>query len=93
MNAVLNGFEYELSNQIYSSILQQIESQKIKVNQDSPVFTIIEESEVPLKYTNPKRGDIVLIWIIYGLVISILVIYYLEFYFDLKNKFLKFIND
>ena len=85
--------EYELSNQIYSSILQQIESQKIKVNQNSPVFTIIEESEVPLKYTNPKRADIVLIWIIYGLVISILVIYYLEFYFDLKNKFLKFIND
>lgn len=85
--------EYQLSNQIYSTILQQIESQKIKVNQDSPVFTIIEDSEVPLKYTNPKRVNLVLTWIVYGLLISSLVVYYLEFYFDLKNKFLKFIDD
>jgi len=85
--------EYDLSNQIYSSLLNQVETQKIKVNKDSPVFTIIEDSVVPLKYSNPKRMNIVITWLFYGLVFSFLLVYYLEFYKTLKNKLINFSNE
>ena len=85
--------QYDLSNQIYSSFLNQIEAQKIKVNKDSPVFVIIEDSTVPLKYTNPKRMDIVITWVLYGLFFSFLLVYYLEFHKVFKNKLIKFVYE
>jgi LPS O-antigen subunit length determinant protein (WzzB/FepE family) len=63
--------EYDLSYSVYSELAKQLETQEIKVKEDTPIFTIIEPVFVPLEKTAPKRLLILIIWVFLGVVISI----------------------
>jgi LPS O-antigen subunit length determinant protein (WzzB/FepE family) len=63
--------EYDLAYSVYSELAKQLETQEIKVKEDTPIFTIIEPVFVPLEKSAPKRSIILTIWIFLGLVISI----------------------
>jgi uncharacterized protein involved in exopolysaccharide biosynthesis len=63
--------EYDLAYSVYSELAKQLETQEIKVKEDTPIFTIIEPVFVPLEKTAPKKSLILVIWIFLGLVISI----------------------
>jgi LPS O-antigen subunit length determinant protein (WzzB/FepE family) len=63
--------EYDLAYSVYSELAKQLETQEIKVKEDTPIFTIIEPVFVPLEKSAPKKSLILVIWIFLGLVISI----------------------
>jgi uncharacterized protein involved in exopolysaccharide biosynthesis len=58
--------EYLLAFNVYSELAQQLEQARIKVKEDTPVFSIIKPVTVPLEKSKPNRTLIVLIWIMIG---------------------------
>tara|TARA_Y100000590_G_scaffold457334_1_gene609751 strand:+ start:474 stop:1583 length:1110 start_codon:yes stop_codon:yes gene_type:complete len=67
--------ENNLSFSIYSEIQKQIENQRIKIKEDTPVFTIIKEPTIPLERFKPKRTTIVLNYLFAGFLISVLFLF------------------
>ncbi|MDO4880694.1 MAG: Wzz/FepE/Etk N-terminal domain-containing protein [Capnocytophaga sp.] len=78
--------DFNLAFNIYSELAKQLENQKIKVKEDTPVFTIIEPVSIPLERTKPKRGMIVAIWSFLGIVLGTGVIFIKDFTSNLKKE-------
>ncbi|MEQ3499754.1 Wzz/FepE/Etk N-terminal domain-containing protein [Tenacibaculum sp. SSH1-16] len=55
--------DYNLAYGVYSELAKQLETQKIKLKENTPVFTVIEPVSVPVEKSKPRR---VLILIICG---------------------------
>ena len=68
----MNRIESELS--IVQSVVQQLATQveqaKLKVNQDTPVFTTIKPVSVPYERSAPSRSLIVIVFLFFGLIFS-----------------------
>ena len=62
--------EYDLVYGVYSELAKKMEIQKIKVEEDMPVFAVLKPVNVPVEKSEPKRGLIILIWIFVGFVIG-----------------------
>jgi uncharacterized protein involved in exopolysaccharide biosynthesis len=62
--------EYQLQQSILMSLASEFNNNKIKLNKDTPIFTVIDEVSVPNKRSEPKRSLIVIIYIFLGLVLS-----------------------
>jgi capsular polysaccharide biosynthesis protein len=71
--------EYQLAFEVYSSLAQQLEQARIKVKEDTPVFSVIQPVTVPQESTKPKRKIILIIWIFLGGVVSIGWIFALQY--------------
>ena len=78
--------EFELINSVYQEIAKQVELSKIQITKDTPVFTILKDSDVPTRKHSPKRAYIVIIWSILGLIFS-------SVYILTKNSIKKFLNE
>lgn len=52
--------EFILAQDLYNALSKQSEMAKIKVQQDTPVFKILEPAQIPLKKSGPKRTMIIL---------------------------------
>ena len=77
--------EYDLAYGVYSELAKQLETQQIKVEQDTPVFTVLKPVSVPIEKSAPKKMNIVLLFIVLGGILGILHIFYLklkEIYFN-----------
>lgn len=66
--------EYNLAYTIYSELAKQLETQKIKLKENTPVFTVIEPVSVPVIKSKPKRGMIFIIWLFLGIVTGIAIV-------------------
>ena len=77
--------DFNLAFNIYSELAKQLESQKIKVKEDTPVFTVIEPVSVPLERTKPKRGIIIAVWSFLGIVIGVGLIFVKDFISNIKK--------
>lgn len=68
--------DYLLAQGVYSDLSKQLEQAKIKVEEESPVFQVLEPARVPIKKSGPKRtmiiGGVFLVGIIIGLLISLI---------------------
>jgi uncharacterized protein involved in exopolysaccharide biosynthesis len=62
--------EYQLQQSILMSLASEFNNNKIKLNKDTPIFTVIDEVSVPNKRSEPKRSLIVIIYMFIGLVLS-----------------------
>jgi len=58
--------EYQLSFTVYSELAKQLESAKISVKEDTPVFSIIESVIVPVKPSKPRKLVILLFSLLLG---------------------------
>lgn len=58
--------EFLLAQELYNTLSKQSEMAKIKVQQDTPVFKILEPAQVPLKKSGPKRTIIVMVCFLLG---------------------------
>lgn len=67
--------EYNLAFSIYSELAKQLETQKIKLKEDTPVFTVIDPVSVPVVKSKPKRAIIFIIWLFLGIVIGTGVVF------------------
>ena len=63
--------EYQLQQNILMSLASEYNSNKIKLNKDTPIFSVLDEVSVPNVRSEPKRTLIVLIYMLLGIIISI----------------------
>lgn len=58
--------EFLLAQDLYNTLSKQSEMAKIKVQQDTPVFKLLEPAQIPLKKSGPKRTIIIIICLCAG---------------------------
>ena len=63
--------EFELAFNLYRNLSQQLEQAKIKVKENTPVFTILEPVQVPIEKSEPERFKIVLLYSFFGVFIGL----------------------
>ncbi len=64
--------EYSLQQNILISLATEFNNNKIKLNKDTPIFSVLDEVSVPIERYQPKRTFIVIIFIFIGILASIL---------------------
>ena len=62
--------EMNLNYQLYNTCAQQLQAAKAKVQQETPVFTIINPPQVPLKKSNTSKLTILIASIFLGAVVA-----------------------
>ncbi|NLZ19846.1 MAG: chain-length determining protein [Bacteroidales bacterium] len=62
--------EMNINYQLYNACAQQLQTAKAKVQQETPVFTIINPPQVPLKRSKPSKPTILLASIFLGAVVA-----------------------
>ena len=63
--------EYQLQQNILINLASEYNNNKIKLNKDTPIFSVIDEVSVPNQRSKPKRGQLVIIYVFLGLVLSV----------------------
>ena len=63
--------EYQLQQNILISLASEYNSNKIKLNKDTPIFSVLDEVSVPNQRSKPKRKQIVLIFMVLSIILSI----------------------
>ena len=62
--------EYQLQQNILINLASEYNNNKIKLNKDTPIFSVIDEVSVPNERSEPKRSLIALIYLFLGVVLS-----------------------
>ncbi|MDG2193786.1 MAG: Wzz/FepE/Etk N-terminal domain-containing protein [Polaribacter sp.] len=76
----------DLAFSVLTELAKQVETQKIQVKEDTPVFTILEPVSVPVEKSAPKRPLILMVWVFLGIVLGIGFVFGKMFIADLKKK-------
>jgi hypothetical protein len=63
--------EYTLQESILTNLAGEYNNNKIKLNKNTPIFSVIDEVYVPNKRSAPKRVMIVIICVFLGLVLAV----------------------
>lgn len=58
--------EYQLTFEVYSNLAQQLEQARIKVKEDTPLFSIIQPVTVPHEKSTPGGILILMVWFLLG---------------------------
>lgn len=62
--------EYDLNFNKYNSLSQRVEQAKIRVQEKTPVVTVLNPIQLPVDNSEPKRKKIVILSLLLGLIIS-----------------------
>ena len=65
---------FQIINAVMVELSKQVEQRKLQVSEDTPVFSVIKEANMPVKRSSPKRAQIVLIFGFIGIVFSLLYV-------------------
>jgi G-rich domain on putative tyrosine kinase len=63
--------EHDLAFEIYQQLSRELEQARIKMGQDTPVFTVIDQVTIPAEPTSPKRGKTVFLAVFFGFLAGI----------------------
>ncbi len=66
--------EMNIAFEVYKGLATQLEQAKIKVKEETPVFTVLEPVKVPVEKSKPKRGLILISLCFVGVLISVSVV-------------------
>ena len=79
--------EMNLNYQLYNACAQQLQTAKAKVQQETPVFTVINPPQVPLKRSKPSKVKILLASIFLGgMAAAAWILWGRDFFANLKKK-------
>lgn len=78
--------EYDLVFSVYTELAKQLETQRLKVKQDSPLFTVLNPVTVPLLRSAPRRSLILITFILLGLILSVGFIKLKHVFYILKKS-------
>ena len=62
--------EYSIALNVVTELATQVESAKLRVNKDTPIFSVIDPVTVPTQKEYPKRKNIVVLFLFFGFVIA-----------------------
>ena len=65
---------FQIINAVMVELSKQVEQRKLQVSEDTPVFSVIKEANMPVKRSSPKRAQMVLIFGFIGIVFSLLYV-------------------
>ncbi|EMS32408.1 hypothetical protein C943_01135 [Mariniradius saccharolyticus AK6] len=60
--------EYNFVLNVYTELAKQLETAKLQVSRDTPVFSVIQPVSVPIEKDSPKRVLILAVFLIFGIV-------------------------
>ena len=63
--------EYQLQQNILINLASEYNNNKIKLNKDTPIFSVIDEVSIPNQRSEPKRSFLVSIYVFFGLMLSV----------------------
>ena len=63
--------EYQLQQNILINLAAEYNNNKIKLNKDTPIFSVIDEVSVPNKRSEPKRSLLLFVYVFLGLISSV----------------------
>jgi len=63
--------DYELQKNILVTLASEYNNNKIKLNKNTPIFSVIDEVTVPIVRSKPKRGLIVIANVFIGFILSV----------------------
>lgn len=79
--------EMNLNYQLYNACAQQLQTAKAKVQQETPVFTIINPPQVPLERSKPSKMTILVACIFLGAAVAaVWILWGRDFFANLKKK-------
>ena len=78
--------DFSMASSVYTELAKQLETQKIQVKEDTPVFTIIEPVSIPIDKSKPKRPMILVIWTFLGGIVGVGMVFGKEFFASIKDK-------
>jgi hypothetical protein len=78
--------EYNLRFNVVTQIANSLESTKIQIAKNTPVFTILDPVTIPSATESKSRVKVLLISIAFGIILSISFIIIMEFLKNFKNK-------
>lgn len=80
--------EMQLRYNIYNQIAQQLQIAKAKVQERTPVFSVIQSASVPIKASSIPRTFIVIMFVIVGIIADVLwITFFRDFYKEnIKKK-------
>jgi LPS O-antigen subunit length determinant protein (WzzB/FepE family) len=84
---------YNLSFAIYSEMAKQFEHAKMRVKEETPVFTIIQPVSVPTEKSGPERVVIIFSWMTIGAILGIGIIFWRRYFPIAKKKWQKAGNE
>ncbi|WP_418637361.1 GNVR domain-containing protein [Winogradskyella sp.] len=79
--------EYELAFSVYNELAKQLETQRLQVKQDTPVFTVLKPVTKPMEKSAPKKFLTLVVFVLLGLLVSFGFVLAKHFYIDLKKHF------
>lgn len=69
--------EYDINFEVYKGLATQLEQAKIKVKEETPVFTVLEPVRVPAEKSSPRRmlilGSSVIVGFVIGAMVTVLM--------------------
>ena len=78
--------EYQLAFSVYSELAKQVETQKIQVKENTPVFAVLQDAVVPLEKSNTSKSMTLAIWSFLGLFVGVAITFAKTFIADVKEK-------
>ncbi|WP_461642363.1 GNVR domain-containing protein [Labilibaculum euxinus] len=81
--------DFSMASSVYTELAKQLETQKIQVKEDTPVFTIIEPVAIPIEKSKPKRPMILVIWTFLGGIVGVGMVFGKEFFAGIKDKWIE----
>lgn len=78
--------EYTLAFNVYNTLAQQLEQAKIKVQETTPVFKVVEPAKVPLSKSRPRATIIILTLVVLGGFVGVLIVIARLVFRKLKTK-------
>jgi len=78
--------EFSMASSVYTEMAKQLETQKIQVKEDAPVFTIIDPVSIPLDKSKPKRPMILIVWTFLGGIVGVGMVFGNQLMGSIKGK-------
>ena len=68
-----------------SELAKQVETQKIQVKENTPVFAILQDAVVPLEKSNTSKVAVLIFWTFLGIILGIIAVISKQFILKIKE--------
>lgn len=79
--------DFDLASNLFQSVAQQLEQARIKVQEETPLFKVLEPVQVPLSKSEPNVELIIIMYLFGGFFIGFSIVISRILYLQLKHNF------